>query len=252
MKKNKVIITGGCGFVGEFFCKTLLQKNFKLFIIDINNERLKKFENKFKKYNKNFKLFEVDITNENNVKLFYQSILKKNIQISGLINNASANLHSSSLFHNFKESDWDLEINISLKGSFLMTKHLVKHLIKNKYGRIINISSDLGLIGPNQNIYNRNSHKPASYSVSKHGIIGFTKYLASTYGKYGITSNCLSPGGIQKDQKKTFIEKNQLLNPIGRMAKLSDLEEALIFLTSPKNDYLNGANIVLDGGRTIW
>lgn len=249
------IITGGAGFLGFHFTKILLRNGYSVILVDINEKHIKKASIIKNKYKNKLKIFKLDITKEEEVIKFYNKILISNTKISGLINNASINSQitkKSNLFNNFSEQEWNNEINVSLKGSFFMTKHLINHLVNNKNGKIINISSDMGIIAPNQNIYKKSYHKPVVYSVSKHGLIGFTKYLASTYGKNGITCNSLSPGGIFNNQDSNFVNKNKKLNPIGRMAKLSDLEEPILFLISEKNKYLNGANIVVDGGRTIW
>ena len=131
-------------------------------------------------------------------------------------------------------------------------------MAKKKYGVIINIASDLSVIAPDQSIYqvkglseNDQPVKPISYSVSKHGIIGLTKYLASYWGGKGVRVNAISPGGVFNYQDKKFVKK--LINriPMKRMASPNDLHEVIIFLCSDNNMYMTGQNIVIDGGRSI-
>ena len=126
----------------------------------------------------------------------------------------------------------------------------------DKKGNIINISSDLGLIAPDQRIYNNSrkylSTKPVSYSVTKHAIIGLTKYLATYWADHGVRSNCLVPGGVENNQNKYFIKKVKKLIPLGRMAQKNEYKGAIKFLCSEASSYMNGANLVIDGGRTIW
>ena len=119
-------------------------------------------------------------------------------------------------------------------------------------GVILNISSDLGLISPDQRLYKNNFKKPATYSVIKHGIIGLTKYLATYWGKEGLRVNCLCPGGVYDNQDKTFVNKIEKLIPIGRMANASEYKGAIQFMISNASSYMNGATLVIDGGRTIW
>jgi NAD(P)-dependent dehydrogenase (short-subunit alcohol dehydrogenase family) len=129
-------------------------------------------------------------------------------------------------------------------------------MMENKKGIIINISSDLGIIAPDQRLYankKKNSfYKPATYSVIKHGIIGLTKYMATYWADKGIRVNCLCPGGIYEKQEKNFIKKINKLIPMGRMAQADEYKGAIQFLSSDASSYMNGATLIVDGGRTIW
>ena len=125
-------------------------------------------------------------------------------------------------------------------------------MIKKKSGSIINISSDLGLIAPNQAIYNSNIKKPVSYSVVKHGMIGFGRYLATYLADKNIRSNVLCPGGIYNKQPKKFINKLTKLIPLKRMAKINDYDGIILYLCSDYSSYMTGSVISCDGGRTAW
>ena len=125
-------------------------------------------------------------------------------------------------------------------------------MIKQQSGNIINISSDLGVIAPNQSLYSKNNKKPISYSVVKHGIIGFSKYLATYLAEYNIRSNSLCPGGISNNQPKEFISKIKKLIPLKRMAKINDYDGIILYLCSDYSSYMTGSTIVWDGGRSVW
>ena len=125
-------------------------------------------------------------------------------------------------------------------------------MAKYKKGSIINVSSDLGIIAPDQRIYNKkNFVKPVTYSVVKHGIIGLTKYTASYWGKNNLRCNAIAPGGIYNNQDKKFVENINKLIPLGRMAKKNEYNGLILFLCSDLSSYLTGSVIVADGGRTI-
>ena len=154
---------------------------------------------------------------------------------------------------NFSEKVWKEDLDVGLKGSFLSTKILGSYMAKSKNkGVILNISSDLGIIAPNQDIYKKNNFvKPVSYSVVKHGVIGLTKYTASYWSKKNIRCNAIAPGGIFNSQDNSFIKKINQLIPLGRMAKKNEYNGLVLFLCSDLSSYITGSIIVADGGRTI-
>ena len=124
--------------------------------------------------------------------------------------------------------------------------------ISFKKGAILNVSSDLGIIAPDQRIYKKfNFVKPVTYSVTKHGIIGLTKYTASYWGEKNIRCNAIAPGGMFNNQDKLFVKKINQLIPLGRMAKKNEYNALVLFLCSDLSSYINGATISADGGRTI-
>ena len=126
-------------------------------------------------------------------------------------------------------------------------------MLKNGGGVILNIASDLSIIAPNQNLYKHlKTVKPVTYSVIKHGIHGLTKYLASLWAEKNIRVNTLSPGGIENNQDKKFIQKVKKIIPMGRMARITEYKETIKFLCSKESSYITGQNFVVDGGRTIF
>ena len=185
-------------------------------------------------------------------------IKRKYKKINILINNATNNYspsknNNSKLFdlENFSNEIWDKDLNVGLKGAFLCTKLFGKFMANNKGGRIINISSDLGLIGPDQRLYSKNFKKPVTYSVIKHGLIGLTKYTATYWSNKKILCNAIAPGGVYNNQPINFLKKIKKLIPLGRMAKKDEYNFLILFLASKHSSYLNGTTVIADGGRSI-
>ena len=181
---------------------------------------------------------------------------KKYKTIDVLVNNAANNYGAGSSLsktrlESFSDKIWDDDLKVGLKGAMLCTKIFGAEMnFQLSGGNIINISSDLGIISPDNRIYKKNSVKPVTYSVIKHGIIGLTKYTA-TYWPKKIRCNALAFGGMENNQDKNFIKKIKELIPMGRMGRKNEYNNSLLFLASKASSYINGATIIVDGGRTI-
>ena len=250
LKNKNVVITGGNGFLGKQLCNAFLNQGSKVFVLDIKKPKSK---------NKLI-FFKTDITQEVDLKKFLTFLKQKKIKIDVLINGAAKDYvptkknENKEKFNleNFSEKVWNEDLNVGLTGSFLTTKILGSYMAKNKNGVILNISSDLGIIAPNQNIYKKtNFVKPVSYSVVKHGIIGLTKYTASYWAKKNIRCDAIAPGGIFNNQNSSFVKKINQLIPLGRMAKKNEYNGLILFLCSDLSSYITGSVVVADGGRTI-
>lgn len=251
---NKVcLITGGAGFLGQKYCEFFLKKGFKVLCIDNNNTKLKKL-NIIK--SKNFKTYLCDITKENSVKKLFKKI-DKNFFVNVLVNNAAIDAVPSSNKIKTKFptiSEWDKEINVGLKGSYLMIKYFGEKMLKKKEGSIINIGSDLSIIAPNQKLYKsayKNYTKPVTYSVIKHGMLGLTRYFASLYAKDKVRVNMISPGPIKNKQNKKLLNELKKVIPMERLSDPSEILDSIYFLANKSSSYITGQNVVIDGGRTI-
>ena len=164
-----------------------------------------------------------------------------------------------SRLENFSVVQWNLELAVGLTGAMLCGKIFGSEMAKRSKGVILNISSDLGIIAPDQRLYenkllpdDQQFVKPVTYSVIKHGLIGLTKYLATYWADKGVRCNALCPGGIFTDQPEEFVQRLTDLIPLGRMATENEYRGAIQFLCSDASAYLNGAVIPMDGGRSIW
>lgn len=246
MKNKNIILTGSEGLIGESYRKFAERKGHKVFCIDIANIKRKNY-------------FKCDITNENEVKKTILEIVS-NKKIDVLINNAAFNPKAENKLKSFKFSNYDYEkwkknIEVDLYGSFLISKHTLKHFEKNKTGNIINISSIYGMIGPDNNIYSKNKkkfhgYKPVEYSVAKSGVIGFTKALAAFYQNTNIRVNCLVFGGVNNNQKNPFLKNYSKKTILNRMSNIGEYNNYLEFLSSDLNSYTTGSCFVIDGGAT--
>jgi len=265
------LITGAAGLLGEQHCLALLQSNFRVIATDLNfkNLNLKFNKSNFTKFKSNLVLKKIDVTNEKSIQNCLKYLKQNKITLDVLINNAAIDFKPSknnqkmlnnNRVENFSMDRWNKELDVGLKGAFLCTKYLGYYMTKNKNGgHIINISSDLSVISPNQNLYKKNKTKsdqqtvkPVTYSVIKSGLVGMTKYFATYWADYKVRCNCLSPGGIRTNQPKNFVRKLEKLIPLKRMANIDEYNEFIKFLCSDGSMYLNGQNIVVDGGRSIW
>ena len=249
-----IIITGGAGLLGSRLAEIIISNNGTPIILDNDNKKIVKLKKKVNKKNL-IECHKVDITNKKKIKNTIDKIYKKYKKIDCLINNAGYNPKlelKNNKFENFTIKQWEKEIQIGLTGSLVVTQETVKRMIKQQSGNIINISSDLGVIAPNQSLYSKNNKKPISYSVVKHGIIGFSKYLATYLAEYNIRSNALCPGGISNNQPKEFVSKIKKLIPLKRMAKINDYDGIILYLCSDYSSYMTGSTIVCDGGRSAW
>lgn len=256
-QKKIAIITGGCGLFGNLQIKALEELKYKIVVLDKNKKKIKSLKN-IKEF-KNTDFYYCDISKLKSILNIKKKIIRKYKNVDILINNAANDTVPAKKKSNFKSPNFLLKINrlskdidVGLIGAIYCSKVFGELMAKNKQGIILNISSDLSVIAPDQRLY---SHlgitKPVSYSVIKHSLTGLTKYLASYWAKYNVRVNSFSPGGIYNNQEKIFVRKIKKLIPMQRMAKKEEYKETIKFLCSDASSYITGQNIVSDGGRSI-
>jgi len=255
LKGKTVFITGGAGLLGEMHAEAVIEHGGIAIIADIDLKAANKVASRIReKYNSNqVYAAHVDVTDKKSIETAASRFSKVNV----LINNAAKNPKVSSsgevgdAFENISLDQWNDGISTTLTGTFLCSQVFCSKFVKNGGGIVLNISSDLGVIAPDQRIYKKNK-KPITYSAAKFGIVGITKYLATYYAEKNIRVNCISPGGIYTNQPKDFVDRLTNLIPMGRMAKKDDYKGAIVFLCSDASSYMTGANMIIDGGRTVW
>jgi len=228
----------------------------------VGNEKAQRIS---KEYQVDCEFMLCDITDESQILSVRDSLIKKFSKIDILINNAAINPKVAerksrgnlSRLENFSIDQWNLELSVGLTGAMLCSKIFGYEMVKRGKGVIVNISSDLGIIAPDQRIYkeedlpeNEQQVKPVTYSVIKHGMIGLTKYLA-TYWPGKVRCNALCPGGVNTDQPEEFVQNLSNLIPLNRMAKEDEYKAAIVFLVSDASSYMTGSNLVVDGGRSV-
>jgi NAD(P)-dependent dehydrogenase (short-subunit alcohol dehydrogenase family) len=207
-----------------------------------------------------------DITAADDVVDLLRRVMDRFGRIDILINNAANNPtmdrkgnENPSRLENFSVAQWEQDIAVGLTGAFLCSQTFGTEMARAGSGVIVNVASDLALIGPDQRIYreagvsdDEQPVKPVTYSVVKSALIGLTRYLATYWANAGVRVNAISPGGVRNGQPEEFVTRLESLIPLGRMAKTDEYQGAILFLCSDASSYMTGANLVVDGGRTAW
>tara|TARA_B100000963_G_scaffold109962_1_gene95714 strand:+ start:1149 stop:1904 length:756 start_codon:yes stop_codon:yes gene_type:complete len=250
---KKIVLIGCNGILGKYFFRKLKKKSKILVAADIDVKK----NIKSKKFYKS----KLNVENEEEVKLFFEEILKKFGKFDVLINNAALTSErikkiskSKNIKENFDKEIWDKTNNVNLGGTFLAIKYFIKlHGDKKINQKIINMGSIYGSFSPHHSIYtNQKFYSSLSYSASKSGIIGLTKWLAASLANKNTTCNMITPGGVFNKQNKKFTSEYSKLLPINKMARESDVYGLLKFLISNDSNYITGQNIFVDGGFSIW
>ncbi|MFL2679324.1 MAG: 3-oxoacyl-ACP reductase FabG [Alphaproteobacteria bacterium] len=239
MRKN-VLITGASRGIGKVICEELI-KNYNLLVVGRNKKSL---EDLFKNNEHVLERFECDLENLGEISSMAEEIIKKKIPIDILINNAG--MTDDSLFIRMNYEKWQKVINTNLNSNFHLTNLISKIMMKQKWGRIINITSIVGHTG---------NLGQANYAASKAGIIGMSKSIAAELAKWNITVNCISPGFIEtdmtesmsEDQKKIVISKI----PSRKIGKPIDIANCVKFLASEGSSYITGETIHVNGGMLM-
>jgi NAD(P)-dependent dehydrogenase (short-subunit alcohol dehydrogenase family) len=209
---------------------------------------------------------EADVTNKSSLEAAREEIMQRFGKIDVLVNNAAIDSKvgaggtvAGMRFEHFPIEQWSQELAVGLTGALLSCQVFGSQMARQQSGAIINISSDLGLIAPDQRLYRKpglpdseQPVKPVTYSVIKHGLIGLTRYLATYWADRQVRVNALAPGGVRTDQPEEFVQKLSSLIPLGRMAHRDEYKGALLFLASDASSYMTGATLVVDGGRSCW
>ena len=234
MDKKVVLISGASRGIGAAIAMHLASLGYKV----IGTARS---EFKFDKPSDNLIPLKLDITCRESIKNCAAKLKEQNLLPDILINNAG--ITSDQLFLRMKDEEWDNVLATNLTGTFNLTKAFIKNMIKNRYGRIINISSISGLMGnPGQ----------VNYSSAKAGLSGFTKSLAKEVGSRNITVNSVAPGFIETDMTSFLDEdsKNTIIKdiPLNRLGSPEDVSELVAFLAGDESQYITGQTISIDGG----
>jgi NAD(P)-dependent dehydrogenase (short-subunit alcohol dehydrogenase family) len=239
--KNKIIIvTGGSGLLGKEILKDLKDKGAIAINADINVET--DFGNN---------TLNIDITSEESIVRGIKLVSDFYGKIDGLVNNAYPRTKDwGTKFEDITYESWQKNVDMQMNTTFLFIQKIMPELLKTK-GSIVNMTSIYGVVGNDLTIYEGTSvNTAAPYSAIKGGIINFTRYLASYYGRQGVRVNCVSPGGIFDSQHEIFIANYERKVPMGRMGNPDDIAPAVSFLLSDEAKYITGQNLIVDGGWT--
>lgn len=244
MVKGKVaIVTGGSRGIGKGTCKILAENGADIaFLYAGNTEKAEETVQELLALGVKAAAYQCDVSDASAVKTTVKTIVKEFGGVDILVNNAG--ITKDKLVGMMKEADFDSVVDANLKGAFYMIKHVYPIFLKQKSGKIINISSVSGIMG---------NAGQANYSASKAGLIGLTKSVAKEVASRGICCNAIAPGFIMTDMTESFAENEELRNhiPMQTFGAVEDVAELVLFLASEKSKYITGEVIRIDGGLAM-
>ena len=264
LNKKTAIVTGGPGLLGAEFCRTLAEAGANVIVADVNEAAAVSTAKNLKDSGFSALAIQVDITQPDSVQKMVELAGDRFGTIDVLVNSAAIDpkfdpSHPNSnngAFEDYPLNLWKQALDVNLTGAFLCSQAVVKSMLAQGSGSIINICSIYGLVGPDQRIYQQTGKperfKPVYYSVTKAGILGLTHYLSTYFAGKGIRVNALTPGGIFNENDDEFVKNYTAHAVLGRMARKDEMNGALLFLASDASSYMTGSNLVVDGGWTAW
>jgi NAD(P)-dependent dehydrogenase (short-subunit alcohol dehydrogenase family) len=261
------VVTGGAGLLGAEFCRTLAEAGASVAVVDLNASSSQTTADSLTKNGYQARAVPTDITQPDSVRGMVEKVLSAFGRLDILVNSAALDPKfdpaaaskgiAPGAFEDYPLDDWNAALNVNLTGMFLTTQACIKPMLaQGKKGSIVNICSTYGLNGPDQRIYikdgERVAFKPVYYTVTKAGVLGFTKYLAAYYAGTEIRVNALTPGGVFNNHEDYFVRNYSAKTILGRMANKEEMNGALLFLASDASSYMTGNNVIVDGGWTAW
>jgi len=261
------VVTGGVGLLGAEFCRTLAEAGAAVAVVDLNELASQEAAYTLTKSGYQSLAVPTDITKPDSVNAMVDKVMSAFGRLDILVNSAALDPKfdpdaikkgiTPGAFEDYPLDQWNAALNVNLTGMFLVTQACAKQMLsQDKKGSIINICSTYGLNGPDQSIYikdgERVAFKPVYYTVTKAGVLGFTKYLAAYYAGTEIRVNALTPGGVFNNHEDYFVKNYSAKTILGRMAKKDEMNGALLFLASEASSYMTGNNLIVDGGWTAW
>jgi 2-deoxy-D-gluconate 3-dehydrogenase len=263
------IVTGGAGLLGAEFCRTLAQAGARVTVADLDSVAASALAGSLSQAGYTALGVEADVTSPGSVKSMVASTLEAFGRLDILVNSAAldpkfdpdhletASIHpNSGAFEDYPLEAWNQALDVNLTGMFLCCQAAVQPMLSKGGGVIVNLCSMYGLVGPDQRLYQRPGepahYKPVYYSVTKAGVLGMTRYLASYYAGKNIRVNALTPGGVYNGHDEAFVQAYSARAILGRMANKDEMNAALLFLSSGASAYMTGANLIVDGGWTAW
>lgn len=241
MKGQTAVITGGGRGIGKAIAEFFAHRGVNIVIVDVNLDIAREAADQITALGVRSLSVKADVSKASDVSAIFESAVKEFQKVEILVNNAG--ITRDGLIMRMNEEDWDAVMNINLKGTFLCSKEAIRVMAKQRYGRIINISSVVGFMG---------NAGQANYTASKAGVIGLTKTIAREYASRGITANAVAPGFITTAMTDALPEniKSEMLKviPLGRFGTVDDVASATAFFASPDAGYITGQVIHVNGG----
>jgi NAD(P)-dependent dehydrogenase (short-subunit alcohol dehydrogenase family) len=261
------VLTGGAGLLGRQYTRTLLAAGARVLIADIDQEAAEREATAaVADVGGDAVGVGVNVAAAEDVERMVAATLARWERLDILINNAAidpkadttADSALGNRFEEFPLAVWQKSVDVNLTGAMLCAQAAGRVMAGAGGGVIVNVSSTYGLVAPDQRLYQRDGEKrqtrfkPASYAVTKAAVAHLTRYLATYWAAAGIRVNTLTPHGVFNDHDEQFLRRYEERTPLGRMARIDEMNGPLLFLVSDASSYMTGANLIVDGGWTAW
>jgi NAD(P)-dependent dehydrogenase (short-subunit alcohol dehydrogenase family) len=263
-----VVITGATGLLGIRHAEIIAAASGIPILVDLNQDRIDTCANELSERFPDTTIWglQTDITQPEQLEILLKAILDRHHRVDVLINNAARNPKventaevNFSRVENFPLLQWDEDLDVGLKGAFLCSQIFGRQMAKSGSGVILNICSEYGINAPNQRLYRQEGVaeelqpvKPVSYTVVKSGLLGMTKYFATYWAHRGVRVNAITVAGVQTTQPAEFIDRYIQDVPLGRMAQPDEYQGSILYLCADASKFMNGANLIVDGGKSCW
>jgi NAD(P)-dependent dehydrogenase (short-subunit alcohol dehydrogenase family) len=258
-----IVLTGGAGLLGSCLVSLLTVQNSTVVVVDVSQSALDKLSESLPQSARNMvSMICADISTPTVPMEIVKTCLDRHGRIDVLINNAASKSDNVTDFftsdEDFAAETWRAVLATNLDGAFFMSQAAGREMLRQGHGNIVNIASIYGIVGPDQRLYDGSEYlghqisTPAAYSASKAGLLGLTRHLATVWGPRGVRVNAVTPGGIESSQNSRFQKNYGSKVPLGRMATSTDIASSIMFLLSDESRYINGHNLIVDGGFSVW
>jgi NAD(P)-dependent dehydrogenase (short-subunit alcohol dehydrogenase family) len=263
-----VVITGATGLLGVRHAEIIAAAQGIPILVDLNEERIDKCASELSERFPDTTIWglQTDITQPEQLEILLAKILDRHHRVDVLINNAARNPKventaevNFSRVENFPLLQWDEDLDVGLKGAFLCSQIFGGQMARSGSGVILNICSEYGINAPNQRLYHQaglaeelQPVKPVSYTVVKSGLLGMTRYFATYWAHRGVRVNAITVAGVQTTQPAEFIARYVQDVPLGRMAQSDEYQGSILYLCADASKFMNGANLIVDGGKSCW
>jgi NAD(P)-dependent dehydrogenase (short-subunit alcohol dehydrogenase family) len=262
------VVTGAAGLLGRHYCRALARAGAQVVAADLDPRACGALADDLSAEGAVAYGHSTDVTVPVSVESLRDAVLERFGRIDVLVNNAVINemvedsaesaVSSEILrFEHYPLDLWEDSFRVNVTGTFLCCQYLGTEMARRRAGSIINVASTYAMVAPDQSLYRRPDgsqvfFKSAAYPATKGAVVALTRYLAAYWGGSRVRVNSLSPGGVENGQEEFFVVRYSERTPLGRMAKPTDYEGAVVFLASDASGYMTGANLVVDGGWTAW